>query len=64
MGLHCFWGVGFGWFWGACSHVLNQDLQDFEDYCRGELNSPSHDTGAFPYFGFNIVSLGYIKSIS
>jgi hypothetical protein len=40
------------------ARFLNQDLQDFEDYCRGELNSPSHDTGAFPYFGINIVSLG------
>ena len=36
-------------FWVACSWVLNQDLQDFEDYCRGELNSPSHDTDTFPY---------------
>jgi hypothetical protein len=56
MGLHCFWGVGFGWFWGACSLVLNQDLQDFEDYCRGELHSPSHDTDTFPYCLNNFTS--------
>ena len=39
------------------ARFLNQDLQDFEDYCRGELHSPSHDTGAFSNFGINVVSL-------
>ena len=29
-----------------------RDLQDFQDYCRGELHSPSHDTGAFPYLRY------------
>jgi hypothetical protein len=24
----------------------------------GQMHSPSRDTGAFPYFGINIVSLG------
>jgi hypothetical protein len=57
MGFRCFWGVGFGWFWGACSWVLKQDLQDFEDYCMGEWHSPSHDTGTFPYFRNNFTSL-------
>ncbi len=32
---------------------MNQDLKDFEDYCRGELHSPSHDTDAFPYYRIN-----------
>jgi hypothetical protein len=29
--------LGFGL---LAARVLNQDLQDFEDYCRGELHSP------------------------
>ena len=32
--------------------------------CRGELHSLSYDTGAFLYFGINIVSLRQLKSIS
>ena len=43
-GLLDFTDVGrivFSGLWGACSWFLNQDLQDFEDYCRGELHSPS-----------------------
>jgi hypothetical protein len=42
---------------GRCLQlVLNQDLQDFEDYCRGEWHSPSHDTEAFPYCLNNFTS--------
>ena len=51
-GLLDFTDVGpivFSGLWGACSWFLNQDLQDFEDYCRGELHSPFQDTDTFPY---------------
>ncbi|MBU6169668.1 MAG: hypothetical protein KGQ86_11555, partial [Bacteroidetes bacterium] len=50
--------------------VLNQDFEDysgrlrfkFEGYCRGELHSPSHDTGAFSVSANYDVSLRkYIK---
>jgi hypothetical protein len=46
------------------ARFLNQDLKNFADYCRGELNSPSHDTGAFSDFGIKIVSLRELKSKS
>ena len=40
-----------GWFQilFTLKNILYQDLEDFTDYCRGELNSPSHDTDTFPY---------------
>ncbi len=65
IGFHGLSEVGFVLVFGALSaRFLNQDLQDFQDYCRGELNSPSHDTDPFPYFSINIVTLRQLKSIS
>jgi hypothetical protein len=29
MGFHCFWGVGFGWFWGACSPGFESGFTGF-----------------------------------
>jgi hypothetical protein len=57
--------TGFNNTFTSNSSILNQDLQDFEDYsgvstsqyhvCRGELHSPSHDTGSFPYLRNNVI---------
>ena len=38
--------------WRAAASRLNQDLQDYH-FRRGELHSPSHDTGTFPYLRNN-----------